>query len=475
MKRWARVSLKVLGGLLLGVVTLAAAWAAFNNRYTDDAPRPVPDALRVPPSSVPADRNAMFALMGMASPGDDAHAQGLRRWAAIDAGQMNRTPDDSAWDLFRDKTWHCDAETQDCVAQWTRGSEVLYRIVAQYAELGRRCEALARPGMTLEEPIPSLRAELRSVGDSFEARAWSLPIAPSINCLHWLQVRAVLAARSGDLAQTLGYLTQADALTVGMLDGARTLSGTQLAGELARRHWRVITDLAAARPAFAPDLRALLKPLSARSLDASHWMRTEAAFRRERFRETGCVNAATGAALERPWFDPAPFDTPMRCRTPFWSMPNASIQLMDAQWLQAVARAPAGPLEMLGWQPDLSANWPDGLIQWRNTVGRVMVAADVSSYDIYARKQASLLLLNEAARLALAAGEIAPDRRAEWLAAQPMDARLRERLSLDGDRIAARLWEPVSRQSTLHYPIPPGVTSADTTPGSRTGPAPTRS
>lgn len=483
MKRWARVSLKVLGGLLLGVVTLAAAWAAFNNRYTDDAPRPVPDALRVPPSSVPAERNAMFALIGLSLPGDDAHAQGLKRWAAIEAGQLEQPADAQRWPSPDEgpagadgqpvgKAWHCDTQTQACAASWTREAAGLRVLTDAHAEIGHRCEALARPGMAIEEPLPTRHADLRTVGDGYTSRAMALPMAPAVSCLRWLQLRAVLAAASGDRAAMLARLTQASALTGAMLDGTRTLIGVQVAGAMARSHWRVLTDLAALVPASAPALRAMLPPLSPRALDASAWIRTEAQFGRESIREMACIDGAVADPAVIAFKPPA---TPMRCGTALWSMPNATSHLMDEQWLRALQLAPGGPLEMLDWYPDSTTEDFWDALAWRNSVGRLLVGISAPNYQVYARKQASLLLLNEAARLALAAGEIAPARRAEWLAAQPMDARLRERLSLDGDRIAARLWEPVSRQSTLHYPIPPGVTSAGTSPGSRTGPVPTRS
>lgn len=481
MKRWARVSLKVLGGLLLGVVTLAAAWAAFNNRYTDDAPRPVPEALRVPPSSVPADRNAMFALIGLSLPGDDAHAQGLRRWAEVDAGESKEPDAVREWPssiqgapgtdgVLLGKTWHCDAQSQDCVALWMREAAGLRALADQHADIGRRCEALARPGMALEEPMPTVRAEPQAGAYSYSQRATRVSLAPAVQCQRWLQVKAALAAESGDRAAMLAELSKADALTGAMLDGARTLTGVQVAGAMARRHWRVLIDLAARQPQAAPALRAMLRPLSPRALDASAWIPSEAQYGRESMRELTCLNEEAQASPQT-----SANALPMRCPAAFWSMPNATSHLMDEQWLRALQLAPGGPLEMLDWYPDSTTEDFWDALAWRNSVGRLLVGISAPNYQVYARKQASLLLLNEAARLAPAAAEIAPDRRADWLAAQPMDARLRERLALDGDRIAARLWEPVSRQSTLHYPIPPGVTSADTTPGSRTGPAPTRS
>lgn len=473
MQRWARVTLKILGGLLLGVVTLAAAWAAFNNRLVDDAPRPVPEALRVPAASLPPERNAAFALLGLAEAGDDPHAAGLRRWAAMDAGAIASLPaSPRKWPstdarIPASKAWHCDTQTTDCVAVWTQEAEALRALTAAHADIGRRCEAVARTGMAIDEPMITPAAEPTTAGELYIRRATLLPWQTTVNCLRWLLVRSALAGQSGDRTAMLAYVKQADALTGAMLDGTNTLIGVNVAGAMARRHWRVVTELAALYPAAAPELRATLRPISARATDPSRWIRTEANFGREAVREYACMDlgADTSAMSD---------DSSLHCERRFWAMPNATQHLLDAYWLQAEARSGGGALNMLDWQPDPAADWVLGF-PWRNSIGGTLVAVAAPAFPGYVRRQASLLLLNEAARLALAAGDVEPAKRAAWLSQQPMDARLRERLAIDGDQVVARLWEPVSSQDTLRYRIPPGATSAATVTGSTPDPSPTKS
>lgn len=473
MKRWTRAALKVLGGLLLGVVTLAASWAAFNNRLVDDAPRPVPEALRVPAPTLPPESNAVFALLGLAEAGDDPHAAGLRRWAAMDAGAIASLPaSPRKWPSSdarqpASKTWNCDTQTTDCVTVWTQEADVLRALTAAHADIGRRCEAVAQTGMAIDEPMITPSAELKTAGQLYIRRATLLPWQTTVNCLRWLHVRSALAGLSGDRTAMLSFVEQADALTGAMLAGTNTLIGVNVAGAMARRHWRVVTDLAALYPAAASELRSTLRPMSARAADTSRWIRTEANFGREAVREYACMDLGADASA-------MPADRPFHCEPRFWAMPNATQHLLDNYWLQAEAKSGGGALNMLDWAPDPSADWALGF-PWRNSIGGTLVAVAAPGFPPYVRKQASLMLLNEAARLALAVGEVEPAKRVAWLSGQPMDARLRERLAIDGDQVVARVWEPVSGQATLRYRIPPGATSAAPVTGSHPDPSPPKS
>ncbi|ANH69060.1 hypothetical protein [Mitsuaria sp. 7] len=475
MKRWARVTLKILGGFLLGVVTLAAAWAAFNNRLVDDAPRPVPEALRVPATTLPQERNAFFALIGLTAAGDDPQAEGVKRWAAIDAGAIN-LPEPAAPRRWPTATalgpilaaWQCDAQTKDCVAVWTREATSLRALVDAHVDMGSRCEAVARPGMVLEEPLITPRDQLKTVNDSYVRRAsMGMSWQGVVNCQRWLEIRAALAGQAGDKAAMLGFARQGEALSGAMLSGARTLIGVGVSGAMARMHWRTVTDLAARYPAAGQDLRAMLRPLPAQALDASVWIRSESQFGREAVKEDTCVDEGvhSGAASST---------QPLRCKPAFWLMPHATRHLMDAQWLEVQAKASTGLLDLIDWQPDPASKWVLS-VPWRNSIGGMLVSVSAPMYPHYFRKQASLMLLNEAARMALAAGNVEPSKRSAWLARQPMDARLRERLSVDGDEIVARVWATVSEQDTLRYRIPPGATSAAPVTGSTLDPSPSKS
>lgn len=322
--------------------------------------------------------------------------------------------------------------------------------------------------MEIEEPLITPVAELKKAGDLYVQRATLLPWSSTVNCLRWLHVRSALAGQSGDRTAMLTFIKQADALTVSMLDGTRTLIGVNVAGAMARRHWRVVTDLATRYPAASPELRAMLRPLSTQAIDASRWIQTEAAFGRESVREIACADLDLDPSKVSP-------DSPLHCEPRFWAMPNATQHLLDEHWLQAQALTVHGPLDMLAWDPDLMAGRPLGLPVWRNSIGHMLVAVGVPGYTVYVRKQASLMLLNEAARLALAASAVESVRRSAWLSQQAMDARLRERLAIDGDHVVARVWEPVSSQDTLRYRIPPGATSAASVTGSNPDPSPSKS
>lgn len=477
MKRWARVTLKVTGGLVLGVATLAAAWAAFNNRLADDAPRPVPEALRLPADTLPAERNAYYDLLGLnaGAVGGDPHAEGLSRWTRWANGTYDQpeSPSPLKWPgEGRDeaaRAWQCDAQTQDCVATWTREADGLRALVKAHADIGARCEAIARPGMAIEEPLVAPIADPKTRRDLYASRVFTPAFRPAMECLRWLQVRSALAAQAGDRAAMLGFVQQADALTVATLEGMRTLIGVTISGSMAQRHWRVVTDLAARDPKAVPALRAMLRPLTPRAVDPSRWIRTESTFGRTMLLELSCEDPDAAPAT-------LTLDTPIRCRPPsFWSMPNATQHLYDEQWLQASALAAEGPLGLVDWTPRVASAMPLGLPRWRNTVGYVLAAVGTPGYAQYGRRQASVLLFNEAARLALAAGEVAPERRVAWLNAQPMDARLRERLSIADGHVVVRPWQPVDRQTELRYAIPSGVTSAGNVPGSRTDPSPLQS
>lgn len=474
MKRWARISLKILGGLVVGGGALWASWAAFNNRFADDAPRPVPEALRVPPAALPAERNAMYALLGMSAGGVDPQTAGLSRWALIASGPSK--PEEPASTLSWPgsgangvaKAWNCDAQTEDCIAVWSREAEGLRALLKAHAEIGQRCEAIAQTGMAIEEPLIEPVAEPKTRGDLMVVRGFNFAWRPAFNCLRWLQVRSVLASQAGDRAAMLGLVKQADALTVAMLEGTRSLTGVTVAGSMARRHWHLVTELAAHDPKAAPELRAMLRPMSPRATDVTRWIQTESRFNRRVMKELSCEDP--NADLKT-----LTLDSPVRCESRFWAMPNATQHLFDEQWLQASALGAEGPLGLVDWKPNLESKMPLGLPRWRNSTGYFIAAVGMPGYVTYVRKQASVLLVNEAARVALAAADIAPAQRADWLKSQAMDARLRERLSIVDGQVVARPWDPIEGRTELRYAIPSGVTSAGNLTGSRTDSSPPRS
>lgn len=475
-QRWVRVTVKALAGLVLVLATVWAVWALFNSRWTDAPPQPQPEALRMLPPTLAPERNAMFAVMALKAPaGLDPQAEGQRRWQLIEDAQPTAAraayaepslqwPMDaaSAPAAVKDE-WRCHAEERDCVAAWSAQAEALSGLVAQAGLIGQRCEALAQPGVRMEEPLSTPRARLETAADRFLIRD-RIGTAAAVDCQRWMHLRAVLASRSGDLDTMLQRLDRSEALTSAMLEGARSLPGALIAGAMARRHWAVVTGLAARHPALSSRLAQRLKPLPTAALD-SRWIRAEASFNREALREIGCGVVPPGAAPEA---------TPAHCERPAWFQINATQQLMDARWLEALTFARGGPLKLLEWNTQRDPDWALGF-PFRNSTGEVIAAVAFPGYDLYVRQQASLLLLNEAARLALAAHAVAPEERAAWLARQPIDARLLDRLRIDGDAVVARIWATPRYPEPQRYPIPPDARRAGRSTGSDPGPSTSRS
>jgi hypothetical protein len=115
----------------------------------------------------------------------------------------------------------------------------------------------------------------------------------------------------------------------------------------------------------------------------------------------------------------------------FGFMPRATQQLFDQQWLRTLEAARTGPLAALDWQPEPQKQWLFGFA-WYNTVGHILLDVAQPGYPDYFRRQADLLLHHQAALLALKAAAQSPEQRANWLAEQAMEEKLRARIRLDG-------------------------------------------
>lgn len=454
MKKFAIITLKGLGWLLLALLLLALAWLASNNRWVDARSDAVPPALQLPSPTLPAERNAYFTLIGLNAPaGDDPNQLGQRRWSACyreaESGPLLRWPEPKGSDAA--SSWTCRFDKEDCVARWREQSAALQTLLQTHALIGSRCEALAEAGLALEEVLPTPSAELKKPEDQYAAKALP-PMQNWVQCGRWLRVQAVLAQQRGDTAALRQALQRSQNYTQGLLTNARTLIANLLAWRIATDHWQVAVALAARQPMLAADMIRMIEPLPPQALDASRWMAHEAHFSRQVTRELG-LSCRPGGLSPDDVPGQGQMDRAFMC-SHFGFMPRATQQLLDEYWLQGIEKARGGPLALLDWSPQ-----PRGLrifgMAWHNTLGHFLVDVAAPMYPSYGLQHADLVLNHELALLALNASAHQPADRAAWLAALPLDERLRGRIRLEDGQIVARPWHAGDEPGmTVHYPIP---------------------
>jgi hypothetical protein len=434
---WA---LKCLVWLIAVSLLLAAAWFASNNRWVDASPADVPAALSATESPLPPARNGFFALAGLDAPvGVDPAAFGQQRWVGEVPASMGSS---LAWPHASTSGWRCDGRREDCLTLTPQQAAALSQGLQAHAEIGARCEALASAGFEMDERLPEPLPQAQVVANPYALPQQAAHEQNAGQCARWLRAQTALALQRDDMAGVQQALARSAALTQGLLAGSHSLMANLIAWRLAQEHWQTVVGVAAARPALAPAMHALILPLPAAAQDPARWIAAEAQAGRQQLRDLdrGC------ALAHQP-----------DCKPSLWAMPQASEQLFNAYWTQVLSRAAGSPLNLLDWPLPNGDRRLFGLA-WRNTEVQHMLDVAALGYGGDAKEQADLLLQHRAAQLALQAAELAPAQRGPaWLAGQPIDARLRERLRLESGQVVAQGWavDPFADKAMpVSYPIP---------------------
>jgi hypothetical protein len=429
LKRVLR-GLAVMAGVLLAVL---AAWVASN--LVDAAPQPLPAALQPAPVTLPPERNAFFTLLGLRAPGnaDPAH-RGRQRWAQGELGEETAgiaVPSGAPFD--------CENSGDDCAADWLAHAAELQAQLGRYAELGARCTALSR-GMAFEEVLPP-------EGDARWGHGMAgSHVANASLCSRWLLAHAVMAAARGEPQAAAAAFDTVDRFDRALLEGSRSLVGNAVGWAVLRREWRAAATVVAADPRMAAVMQPLEAPLPLSVREASHWIPAEAAFQRAMMDQmpAHCEQPGTSGALAR-WL----------CRTRIGVLPNVSKADIDAYWLQALNATREGLAPALNQPPFARQDSVWRFLAWRNTFARLLFAIGADGQGGYVARQADLLMHHQVFGLAMsmARERVAPQARAAWLAAKPLDPALRARLHLDGDQLVAEDWSAAHGAQQPRYRI----------------------
>jgi hypothetical protein len=390
----------------------------------------------------PAD-NAFFDAEGLRAPeGESPNAWGQRVWRDDSDGGAKLLTVPSG------DEWNCNAGKADCMAQWRASAAALTAQMAGARTFGERCRALAaRPGF--QEPAPMRRA--RPEG-SKPYEAVPLPrLAPASVCMRWLHIEAVLAP---DAPAAQAAWVRADALLRLFASGTQTLIGQAIAWSWVTRHQQLLAQWAAEQPPGYVLPAAWLAPMPSRLLQPRVWMAAVSHSLRETtadLREHGEQMFGTEPNALQAWAG----------RHSLGYLHERTAQATVAHWLADVRlyghlQGPPLVLAARG-KPEPEGSWWR-YVSWRNTVGQILVEVGRPAYEIYALRQADLVLYQAALDLSQQLNAVPAAGRAAWWARQPLQDGIRERLSLDGDAILVRTWRGDTDQAyaaPVRFPLRP--------------------
>jgi hypothetical protein len=365
-------------GLLLGLpLLLGGTWLLLNLR--DVPAQPWPERLALPGNSVPEGENLLLQL---------SKAPALKPPVV----SVNSCKED------------------DCLPLWR---ERLPQLVSQREANPLFSEACARLSaaepLRIEDPLPA------QMSVSFPLPSFQ----PLVHCHQDLLARALSASESGDGAQALRWLQQADRMGRTALTGGRTLIAQMIGVSLTGRKLEVISGVAQRHP----ELRTALLPLAAldgRALLAKQrqWVIVEANYMRAATDDLRPENMCPEAA-------PLGWRERLLCKTHAMGyQPEYTEQLMRDRWLQVLAELDSAQdlpsalpaMRARGSKPGQTSPWQ----RLRHTVAHVLDDVARPAHAGYLERAADLQLAAEATRL--------------WLRQAPLsDASpaLRERLNVD--------------------------------------------
>jgi hypothetical protein len=478
------VAAGLLGAVPVALLAVATAWLASN--LNDIAPRPRPAVLVLPTPTLPDDKNAFFALVGLqAEAGRDAAAVGRALWqvnlaraalpqrerllasAHADLNQRDAAATGTRLRAVTGAPLYCKTAADGCVAEWLAQPEALAAQRALWAVQGARCDALFTPGMGFEE--------LRQSPLHYAADL-SPHVSGAAHCSRWWRSGAVLAWQQDQPQQALSLLVKAARMDAALLAGGQSLISFVLSMSMARDTQATVVGLALRDAAFA----RLSAPLLASALTPVPDAVLVAAARRALVAESAhgltvmaelaeCLDPGEAGNQTSAGWAERRFQQMQRwqCRNRIGFHPVRIQRLFDDFWGGAVAALDDGLPAAVTYFDQQQARAGQRGWQWHNTVGYILLDIATPSYGQYVRRAADLPLHTEAAALALAAAaqQVPAAERTAWAQRQPMSAALRERLRWDpsGQGFSVRTWyedartAPIESRTAIRFdwPAPP--------------------
>lgn len=478
LRRSVVVTVGLVGALPVLLIAVATVWLGSN--LNDIAPRPRPAVLQLPQATLPDDRNAFFALVGLsAEAGRDAGTVGRALWQVelargallpkerlastryVELNQQDaaatgpRLPDVTGAPLL------CKPAADGCVAEWLAEPSVLAAQRQQMAPVGERCDALSASGVGFEERLPPRPSPVVSP---------ALHMQGALRCSRWWRSGAVLAWQQGRPQQATALLGQATRMNSALLAGGQSLVSNLISAAITRETQATIVALGLRDPALVTTLAPLLAPVpdEVQVAAARRWMAVEAEAARNSLAELSeCLDPGeTGLDQMLGWL--AARVDHWQCRHRIGFQPERTLALFDDFWATNAdalgAGLPAAIQQLQARQQQAeTTGW-----RWQNTIGHLLIDVAAPSNANYLRQAADLPLHTEAAALALAASaqRVPAPERAAWAQRQPMSAALRERLRWDasGQSFTVRTWyeeghtAPIEPRKSIRFawPAEPG-------------------